>query len=668
MRGTSSPEDAPTEPPRARTEAGAEPRSGPRQKAVLPRELADFLVEFSIVLHNRSMYPDGHPQLRNATERFVHRLESLLQSRGSLALGIAHRHLLVESVATDPRNALLRDLAVRLHRHQLTSIRFEAGITLGEVDDVLGALSADPLRGEGPLGRRLAQISHWEHLQLAPVDYDRFALREEPLNPQENTREADELWVALAQLALGTSEPDAPMVAQAIESQTGEVAYDRVVLDYLTRIAEEMSGRVSPAEDRLRQRVSTLIANFEPGTLRRLLEAGADQEVVRQFTLNASQVLAVDAVVQVLEAAADVSQQTISHHLLRLLHKLAHHAEHGDDQRRTEADGALRQNVARLVSGWQLADPNPGGYTAILDGMVRDRTWDFALPSSAEAEPEGILQMALEIGCTGPRAVAAVDVLLSRGRFGRLLEILRAAPRGAATDFVWGRVVTPNRLATVLQTQPLDRELARMFVAQLGPAAIEPLLDHLATTPDRPARAWLLRILADFDQAAAEAAAARLPAAEWYVQRNLMTLLQRTASWPEHFTPLDYATHPHPIVRREAFKLALGRAELRAPALLAALQDPDERVLLLALAAAQQAYSRDAVPVLERIAADSERDPELCARAARALGRVPPSPRSPLAGSLAAYWGQARAGARTLALAIWRPVHAYASAARQRRM
>ena len=408
----------------------ADARAGPRRKAaVLPRELADFLVEFSIVLNHRSMYPDGHPQLRHATERFVHRLEALLAARGTLALGVAHRHLIVDSVATDPGNALLRDLAVRLHRHQLASIRFEPGISLGEVDDLLGSLAGDPARGEGPLGHRVQRTSHWEHLRIVAVDYSRFAFDDQVPNPADAPRDGDELWVGLAQLALGTEDTaDSPLVARAIESQAGEVAYDRVVLDYLARIAEEMSGRVSPAEDRLRQRVSTLITNFDPKTLRRLLEAGAGPEV-REFTLNSSQVLAVDAVVQVLEAAADVSQQTISHHLLRMLHKLAHHANHGSSEQRTEADGALRQNVARLVAGWQLADPNPAGYTAILDDMVRERSLDFGATTAADADPEVILQMGLEVGSCGPRVLAAVDRLLARGRVQRVLEILRSAPR-----------------------------------------------------------------------------------------------------------------------------------------------------------------------------------------------------------------------------------------------
>ena len=67
--------------------------------------------------NKRSMYPSGHPHLRTAAERFVRRMTVLLEGRDSVTLGVARHRLVIESVTTDPNNALLRDLAHRLHRH-----------------------------------------------------------------------------------------------------------------------------------------------------------------------------------------------------------------------------------------------------------------------------------------------------------------------------------------------------------------------------------------------------------------------------------------------------------------------------------------------------------------------------------------------------------------------
>ena len=141
----------------------------PGRGAALSRELADFLVEFSIVLNKRSMYPAGHPQLRTAAERFVQRLTVLLEGRDSVTLGVARHRLVIESVTTDPNNALLRELAHRLHRHKVASVHLTRGITLEEIEALLAALSADPQRDGGPVGARLNQIGPWEHIRLRAI-------------------------------------------------------------------------------------------------------------------------------------------------------------------------------------------------------------------------------------------------------------------------------------------------------------------------------------------------------------------------------------------------------------------------------------------------------------------------------------------------------------------
>ena len=69
--------------PETPAEAAAKP-AGRSQAVSLSRELADFLVEFSIVLHKRSMYPAGHPHLQDSADRFVRRLNALLEVRDPL--------------------------------------------------------------------------------------------------------------------------------------------------------------------------------------------------------------------------------------------------------------------------------------------------------------------------------------------------------------------------------------------------------------------------------------------------------------------------------------------------------------------------------------------------------------------------------------------------------
>src|SRR5439155_330349 len=69
----------------------------------------------------------------------------------------------------------------------------------------------------------------------------------------------------------------------------------------------------------LRRRMSHLVRSLKPQTLRRLVEMGGDFVQRRKFVLDATAGMAVDAVLEILKAAADTSQQTISHSLVRLL-------------------------------------------------------------------------------------------------------------------------------------------------------------------------------------------------------------------------------------------------------------------------------------------------------------------------------------------------------------
>jgi hypothetical protein len=626
------------EEPAASAEANPSAASGRtnRQVTTLSRELADFLIEFSIVLHKRSMYPAGHPHLHDAAERFVRRMKALLEKRESVTLGVARHRLVLDAATTDPKNALLRDLAHRLHRHRLASVHFSRGVTEEESDGLLSALSSDPQRGDGPIGKRLDQVGPWNHIRLRAIGYDQFSLQDADPDSDSKSEEpapARDSWVELAQMALASEEaedakaaPEAdPLaVAEAIDRKSGEQAYDRVVLGYLARVAQEMSGgRRGGPENQLLQRVSKLIEALDPETLRRLLESGADHAERKTFVLNASQILAADAVIEVVEAAAQVSHQTISHNLLRLLHKLALHAEEGSPEVRVAADGALRTNVAKLVGEWELEDPNPTAYNAILEGMVRRSSAEYSLIDvQAGCDPDIILKMALELDCLGLAVYGAVEALLARRELPRVAEILKAAPQTNTTQEVWRYVATPERLESELAASPMDQDSVAILVERIGTAATNSLLDRLASADDRSTRAAIMKQLLALGAGAAAVAIERLPTAPWYLQRNILVLLGRLGSLPEGFSPASYSTHGDPRIRREAIKLLLETKSQQEEAMVMGLGDTDDGIVGLALAAALESCPPKAIPLVQRIAVDPKRQPELRALAVRIVTRA----------------------------------------------
>jgi len=116
--------------------------------AILSRDLSDFVIELSIALHKHAMYPDGHPSLETSRTRLLRRLDSLLAERPTLSLGVAREQLIIEGVATDPRNPLLHGLARQLHAHDAGALKFLAGVADDELDEVLRMLARDPVRDE----------------------------------------------------------------------------------------------------------------------------------------------------------------------------------------------------------------------------------------------------------------------------------------------------------------------------------------------------------------------------------------------------------------------------------------------------------------------------------------------------------------------------------------
>src|SRR5947207_9881877 len=73
------------------------------ERATLSRDLADFLIELSIALHKHSMYPEGHPSLAPAAAGLTRRAALLLEDRATISLGVARNQLVIEGVATDPK-------------------------------------------------------------------------------------------------------------------------------------------------------------------------------------------------------------------------------------------------------------------------------------------------------------------------------------------------------------------------------------------------------------------------------------------------------------------------------------------------------------------------------------------------------------------------------------
>jgi hypothetical protein len=673
---SASPGPAPSAPPGAAGGARAS-----EKRATLPRELADFLIEFSIALHKHAMYPGGHPTLGPAAEGVARRLDSLLLERGTLSLGVAREQLIIEGVATDPRNPVLKDLADRLHRHHLGAISFHRGVSPFELEEALKVVATDADRGADPIGlRQSGNIPSWKHLQLFPLTFDRLELVGGPDEDDGGGSTVTggrgaQLWVGLARAALASEDvgsgtarkpraqvkppephafranlgPAEPMsdaeiaetlgaaagpdeveagaaepaaVARAIEQHERGTAYDQVIVGYLLQSAEllKQGGQGSLA---LKKKMSKLISSLDDNTRSRLLEMSGDKRQRNRFILDASQGMSMDAVVDLVNAAASGNGSPISSSMLRMLQKLSLHAERGSAPRRTMAESAIREQISELVQGWELADPNPDGYSAALQKMSMSApTLVVAEEAAFAPEAERMVKMSIETGGVGDPLERAIGDIVASGKILNLVAMLDGAPRqNDATKRIRDRVEDPSMMRAALAAQPVDFDLVDQLISANRDRATGPMLDVLTESESRTLRRALIDRLIRMPDLVRPHLASRVNDERWYVTRNILFIAAELPGTPLAVDATPFRQHPDWRVRREALRVLFRHAEERTRAICTALSDEDPRLKQLALnAVVEGGCPEPAVPILVSIASDEENDSELRVGAIKALG------------------------------------------------
>ncbi len=563
-------------------------------------------------MHKHAIYPPGHPLLQQAVEAVYGKLQPLLAERSALSIGVARRQLIIEGVATGSVHPLLGELAGKLHRHHIGAIKLVRGLEREELGNALGIVGVEAQLGEEPLGMQPGLESMWTHVRLFPLTYDRLELLDEdeeegrggrPATAQDGR--AAQLWVSLARAAIAADRTteDSPLdpeqVAHAIDEHDREPAYDQVIVGYLLQIANEVRAddTTVAATEGLKRRISRLVGALQPDTLRRLLEMGGDNLQRRRFVLDAAQGMSVEAVIELVQAAATAEGQTISHSLVRMLTKLATHATGDANARGRAADGAFRENVERLVNSWSLNDPNPEGYSAALEQMSRSGAAGAPPPDADDArfpcEPSRTIAMALEMGITGDNVARAVAEMLRSQSYVELLDLLDSAPQHhtEAIEFIWSRAAASVPLDTLLAAPRLEHQLIRRVVERTGVPAAPALIRALASSPDGIRRDRMIALLTSLGPDVAPLIAEQLAGSPSPLAKELLASLGRISPPTLPAKARGFLAHPDPSLRREAVRLLLAYDETREIAMAVAVRDEDERVVYAGLLAAQEKCS-----------------------------------------------------------------------------
>ena len=390
-------------------------------------------------------------------------------------------------------------------------------------------------------------------------------------------------------------EQDPEQIAHAINTRHNDKTYDQIIIGYLQELGRELKQRDGESFGQLQSRVTQLLSSLDKETMTRLLTVGGDLASRHDLVADFASSLPVKAVLELVQAAANAEKQTISHSLLRMLTKLADHADQGASPVRSRADETFRVAIKDLLSDWTLADPNPDNYTQVLDRLALpaeagapSRRHDRRRPPDRSRRGSSrwrwrSTSSARRYTTRSPRWSGAGSWRSWWRRSRAPRRIRRPAPA------IWNRLATPELVSGILSHGDAHIDVVEHILDKIGGAAIEPMLDALSTTDSRGMRHRLLNALTALGSVVGPPAARRLEQAEWFVQRNLLIVLGALPEWPPEFDPLVYAGADDARVRREALKLMLQgalRPDLRDLGVQLSLGDADESIMRMGLAAA----------------------------------------------------------------------------------
>ena len=587
------------------------PRSG-----ALPPDLSAFLTQLSVALHKYRAYPTGHPMRSEARDALLAQLATILDSRPLLRIGVARRQLLISDLGSDPSHPVLRELAERLHRRQVGGIVIREGVGAEDLDLVLERLNTDPRWATGTSDP--AEPEHLgEFLELLPLSYTHLAMADH--DEEEPTATLpDELWAELARLtaAPGTAlgEGGAGAMARALRSTWRDRATHVAVREALERFGRAAVREAGARGVVARRELRDLMAGIPRGELTEILGIDLTRPEGINRLIQASEWMALPALIDLLESAAASAGQTISHFLLRLLRKLGGRkapSVEGD----AEVDHSTRDAIQSLLRGWNLDDPNPLIHTRLLEELSR-RERTGANPDAAYlAESERVVRVALEVGAAGPLVVEAVDGMLSSGKLGLLLDLIEAPGAEAAAPAIWFHLTAPATIRGVLLEEPVDHNACVRLLTRVPLESAEGLLDSLAISESQETRWLILRRLPELGPGVGSLLVARLDAAPWYLRRNLLGLLADLPEIPSGFTARRYADEADPLVRLEALRLMVRSPDDREDGMHRALTDSDDRVVRSGIEAGlEHGLPRASLPRLMKLLNDPLRPPELRAR------------------------------------------------------
>ncbi len=538
------------------------------------RLLSEVVIELNITRRNVSIYPKEHPIVEKSLGNALDHLQRLFELRDEVTLSIAKDTLIIDDYYLDKQNPVFRDFALLLSRMDISLVTFINGMTVTDLYTFIKLLTDNMKNPSSSMLSEKIQQSGLVYIRVQFINYDAFIFDEgktEDRDPDdliweryvsgamedrlmtgdlpENLRE-----ISPEKLAVILNQSEIVKDAELVKAES----YDSVISAYVRTSSERV---FSGSELR---KLMDFINDLRPELKKQFLSS-----VVRNVTQDMESVeksLREISAQEVMSLLSQINEQKVAipETLTNLLNRFAKLDECSfkDISIRGELiadDILLSEEIVTLLSEGGFADFVSDVYQKQIKKLLDIKPGKEAAKygDSLKGEfQEEYLQKVLNgtllqlISCEIPDFVdvsaydSFIDLLqqqlqefIDTGQYAQVLKTLHTLESNVAgnkgQDF-------SSRTLEYFQTQEflqsvtdslcmmgrLMRDDAQQLTEYYSDHIIPLLMDALADEESQSTRSFLLSLISSFKDKAASEALKRLSDKRWFVQRNMLVILE----------------------------------------------------------------------------------------------------------------------------------------------
>jgi len=582
-----------------------------------PKTLNRFIFLFNIARHHARSYPAEHPQIARSIQNFLTLLDTLLEVRDEITIGVAKDNLIIGDASLE-RNAVFKDLANSLFECDIASFTIRRSVSPEELLHFYQFLimSADEIRDRGGFSYLLREAGVGS-IRVLDIDYSSFHSTEvESIKaPTKEEEEAivDMPWESfISGLIDGRLSADGEKaVAEEIDPATlaklmneqarlgdasekqGEESYEATITNFFKELDKEGLNSQQRAASMIR--LGSFVDQLNPDLRRDLLNStfatiGDRTELAEEMLTGISP----STLIEIFGEARDEKIETPTG-LLNLLAKLSENAARDVTSARViqqHGDAVETEIEARVRTIFQSGTPGkfiPDDYQKFLQDVLNLERLDNIPQSTVEElsrtlaghEIEtSVLNVILDLIDDDPMSEQAdlmtrnlidlVHYFIEVGDFDSLAKTYDrlhqhheeseafSIPIAEETLKVYDSEEFTNAILEGLNIWGEEKHDAiRRLIGHISAPFIQPLIERLGDEEDMAMRQYLMSVMLEMGEPTKQALIKRLHDPRWYFVRNIIILLRRYDD-PSVMQPMKRLIgHKHPKVHFEAMKTYL---------------------------------------------------------------------------------------------------------------